>query len=56
MTRKNPRAEHKSTAFLEISGIKFINTYAPLRQGENGKFFFIADKLYHTLFGLSIAF
>jgi hypothetical protein len=36
--------------------LEIINTCAPLRQGENGEFFFIADKLYHTCRVLSIVF
>lgn len=36
--------------------LEIINTCAPLRQGENGEFFFIADKLYHTSAHLSIVF
>jgi hypothetical protein len=41
---------------LPLKAVEIINACAPLRQGENGVFFFIADKLYHTDRLLSIGF
>ena len=52
---KKLRAAQDHTAPAEEQ-LEIINTCAPLRQGENGEFFFIADKLYHTSAHLSIGF
>ena len=55
MTRKNTPCRTKSHCSIKKQ-LEIINTCAPLRQGENGEFFFIADKLYHNSRVLSIAF
>ncbi len=52
---KKLRAAQNHTA-PKRKQLEIINTCAPLRQGENGEFFFIADKLYHTCRVLSIVF
>lgn len=55
MTRRNS-VPHKIILPPIKEQFEIINTCAPLRQGENGEFFFIADKLYHTSALLSIGF
>jgi hypothetical protein len=53
-TKKLRAAQNHTTPKREQ--LEIINTCAPLRQGENGEFFFIADKLYHISRVLSIVF